>query len=264
MARPVNLPMHMLMRTVARATCLLVCVLFAALGSPAAEPAIREIVVTNDLVLEKGARLPARLIVRANHVAIDGNGATLAGPGQVGDPKSLELAGVAIWIEGVTGVTLKNIKARGFATGLVLRQAQAVTVSDCDFSDNYHNPKHGWGELPARGGILLEQARHCVFRNNRANRVWDGIHLIDSDDNLIIDNDFSHCSNTCGKLWKSCRNKFLNNNLSYGIRIDRAAGEVHARDSTSVLIETGSDDNYWYGNDISHGGDGVFIRPLNR
>jgi parallel beta-helix repeat protein len=55
----------------------------------------------------------------------------------------------------------------------------------------------------------------------------------------------------------------LSNNLSYGIRIDRAAGEVHARDSTSVLIESGSDGNYWFRNDITYGGDGIFIRVLN-
>ena len=137
-------------------------------------------------------------------------------------------------------------------------------MTHCDFSDNYQNPKHGWGELPPRGGILLERVRLSVFAHNRANRVWDAIHLIESDDNLMEDNDFSHCSNTCAKLWRASRNKFLHNNLSYGIRIDRAAGEVHARDSTCVLIETGSNDNYWYRNDITQGGDGVFIRPLNR
>ena len=237
---------------------------FIAESMPAAEAPLREIVVTNDLILAKAARLSARLIVRASHVTIDGAGATLTGPAQMGDSKSFEEAGAGILIEGATDVKLKNLKALGFATGLVIRQARAVAVMSCDFSDNYHNPKHGWGELPARGGILVSDSRHCVFRENRANRVWDGIHLIDSDDNLITDNDFSDCSNTCAKLWRSSRNKFLKNNLSYGIRIDRAANEVHARDSTCVLIETGSDDNYWYRNDITHGGDGVFIRPLNR
>jgi parallel beta-helix repeat protein len=236
-------------------------------GAPvatAAEPTVREIVVTNDLTLPKGATLSARLLVRASQVTIDGNGATLVGPGRAGDPRSLEAAGAGVLLEGASGVTLKGLRARGFATGLVLRHARAVTVSGCDFSDNYHHPKHGWGELPPRGGILVTGSRHCVFRNNRANRVWDGLHLVDSDDNLITDNDFSDCSNTCAKLWKSSRNKFLQNNLSRGIRIDRAADEVHARDSTGVLLETGSDDNYWYRNDITHGGDGIFIRPLNR
>jgi len=230
----------------------------------AARAALPEIVVTNDLVLEAGAQLSTRLIVRASHVTIDGAGATLVGPGKVGEAASLEDAGIGVLLEGTSGVTLKNLKVRGFSTGLVVRQGQGVTVTNCDFSDNYHNPKHGWGELPARGGILVERVRLSVFAHNRANRVWDAIHLIESDDNLVEDNDFSHCSNTCAKLWRASRNKFLHNNLSYGIRIDRAAGEVHARDSTCVLIETGSNDNYWYRNDITQGGDGVFIRPLNR
>jgi parallel beta-helix repeat protein len=237
------------------------------LSTPAVTAAGRgmdEIVVTRDRVLQKDARMSARIIVRASHVTVDGNGATLEGPGQVGDAASLESAGVGLQIEGATDVTVKNLSARGFAIGLLIREADAVTISECNFSDNYHNPGHGWGELPPRGGILLDHVRHSVLRHNRANRVWDGLHLVDSDDNLIADNDFSYCSNTCGKLWKSCRNTFLDNNLSYGIRIDRAAGEVHARDSTGVLIETGSDDNSWYRNDITHGGDGIFIRPLNR
>jgi len=233
-------------------------------GQPANPAEVREIVVTNDLTLPRRAQLPARIMIRASNVTLEGNEATLTGPGRIGDPKSLETAGVGIVIEGVTNVTVKNVRVHGFATGLVLRRSSEITVSFCDFSDNYHNPKHGWGELPPRGGILVADSHHCVFRRNRANRVWDAFHLIGSDDNQITDNDFSDCSNTCAKLWRACRNKFLQNNLSYGIRIDRAAKEVHARDSTCVLIETGSDNNYWFRNNITHGGDGVFIRPLNR
>jgi nitrous oxidase accessory protein NosD len=225
---------------------------------------VPEIVVTNNYVLNSGSQVRARLIVRAGHITIEGNGSALIGPGEIGNVSSLENAGIGILIEGASGVVVRDIAVRGFATGLVLRQVQAACVSGCNFSDNYHNPAQGWGELPPRGGILCEQIRHCVFQQNRANRVWDGLHLIDSDDNLAVDNDFSHCSNTAARLWKSCRNRFLRNNLSYGIRIDRAAGEVHARDSTCVLIETGSDDNYWFGNEIRYGGDGIFIRPLNR
>ena len=224
----------------------------------------REISVTNHLTLPAGASLPARLIVRASHVTIDGAGATLVGPGAVGDTNALAAAGIGVLVEDAIDVTITNLAARGFATGLLIRRAEAVAVRGCDFSDNYHNPGHGWGELPARGGVRLEQARHCVLEHNRANRVWDGLNLIDADDNLVADNDFSECSNTCAKLWHSSRNRFLRNRLAYGLRIDRAAGEVHARDSTGVLIETGSDDNYWYRNDVTHGGDGIFIRPLNR
>ena len=51
----------------------------------------------------------------------------------------------------------------------------------------------------------------------------------------------------------------LKNNLSWGIRIK--PGEVHARDSACVMVQAGSDDNYFADNDITHGGDGVFLRP---
>jgi parallel beta-helix repeat protein len=230
---------------------------------PRASAATSEIVVTNNFVLAPGTNA-LRLIVHASHVTIDGQGSTLQGQGQTNDLKSMESAGIAILIEGASDVTVKNLRVRGFATGLLLRDCQAVSVSTCDFSDNYNNPAHGWGELPPRGGIFCERARYCVIRENQANRVWNALRMVDSDDNLVEKNDFSHCSNTAISLWHSSNNRFLENNLSYGIRIDRAAGEVHARDSTGVLIETGSDNNYWFRNDVTYGGDGIFIRPLNR
>src|SRR5262249_19571939 len=88
------------------------------------------IVVTNDLVLEKGATLKIRLIVRASHVTIDGNGAVFQGPGSLDDLKSLEQAGVGISIEGCTDVTLRNCRARGFATGLRAKDCQGLLVED--------------------------------------------------------------------------------------------------------------------------------------
>ncbi len=236
---------------------------FLLLCWPAAGVEIQEITVTNNFRLPPGTN-SLRLVVRTSHVTIEGKDATLLGSGKPGDLPSLENAGVGVLIEGATDVTINGLRVSGFATGLVIREASAVSVSDCDFSDNYHNPAHGWGELPPRGGIRCERARHCVIRSTHANRVWDALRMIDSDDNHVEDNDFSHCSNTAVSLWHSSRNQFLRNNLSYGIRIDRAAGEVHARDSTGVLIETGSNDNYWFRNDVTYGGDGIFIRPLNR
>jgi hypothetical protein len=50
----------------------------------------------------------------------------------------------------------------------------------------------------------------------------------------------------------------VENDLSWGLRI--APGETHARDSAGLLIESGSDDNSFVGNDVTHGGDGLFIR----
>jgi parallel beta-helix repeat protein len=224
---------------------------------------IRTIVVDRNTTLTPKDVLNSRIVVKASHVVLDGQGLELIGPGKAQDLKTFEGVGPAILVEGCTNVTIKNIKARGFETGLLMRDCKAPVVEKCDFSKNYTNPDFGWGEMPPRGGFILERVQWGVFRNNKANDVWDALSLRGCNDNLFIDNDLSHTTNTCAKLWDSSRNKFLNNDLSYGIRIDRPKGEVHARDSTSVLIESGSNGNYFYRNDIRHGGDGVFIRPLN-
>ncbi|MBN2475283.1 MAG: right-handed parallel beta-helix repeat-containing protein [Pirellulales bacterium] len=233
-----------------------VCLLLASLLTTATA---EEIVVTGDLTLEKNAQLRANLVIRADYVTIDGNGATLLGPGQPGKPDTFQ--GYGIVADGCRGVTLRNIKVKGFAAALVVSDGDHWLVEGCDFSDNYHVPEAGWGNGPRQGGLILTRVRQSVFRDNRANRVWNGLDLDQCSDNLVLDNDFSHCSNVCLKMATSTRNQILDNNLSYGLRI--SPGEVHARDSTCVLIESGSDDNLFRGNDITHGGDGVFIRVLN-
>jgi len=225
--------------------------------------AVDEIAVSRLTALEPGAVVRGRMVIRESNVVIDGRGATLAGPGQEGNPDSLAEAGVGIEAEGVSNVVLKNLRVQGFATGLQAEGCSNWVIEGCDFSNNYHNPQFGWGEMPDRGGIVLVRCRDFVLRGNRASRVWNGLSLTRCSNCVVDANDLSHCSNVCAKLWESSRNAFTDNNLSYGIRIDREAGEVHARDSTCVLIESGSNDNTFTRNDIRYGGDGVFIRVLN-
>lgn len=198
------------------------------------------------------------IVITASNITLDGRGAWLVGSRQ---GPAREFQGTAVSAEGVSGVTLRNLRARGWETGLSIRHGRDWLVENCDFSDNFHDPDFGWGENGRRGGIVAERVSNSVFRGNRANRVWDACVLVGCHDNTIQNNDFSHASNTCLKLWNSRRNRILQNNLSYGIRIK--PGEVHARDSAGVLIESGSDDNYFLQNNCTYGGDGIFIRVLN-
>ena len=226
--------------------------------SPAPSATSKDILeITRDTTLDPKKTYGA-IVVKASNVTIDGRGAWLIGAGE-GSPK--EFRGTAVSAAGVSNVTLKNIKAKGWETGLKIVDGSGWTIETCDFSDNFHDPAFGWGENGRRGGIVLERVHKSTLTKNRANRVWDACVLVDSDDNTLVENDFSHTSNTCLKLWHASSNTVTNNNLSYGIRID--PGEVHARDSTSVLIESGSNKNHFVENDCTHGGDGIFIRVLN-
>ena len=215
--------------------------------------------ITRSLTLPKDVVLTTPLVIRASHIVVDGNGATLQGPGEPG--KKATFQGTGITADGCSKVTIKNLTVRGFERGLAASNGEGWHIENCDFSDNYHDPDFGWGDYRRVGGMILTAMNGCTIRACRANRVWNGLDLWRCNRNTIEKNDFSHCSNVCLKLWTSSQNQVLENNLSYGIRI--RPGEVHARDSTCVLIESGSDGNYFFKNDITHGGDGLFIRVLN-
>src|SRR5262245_12442629 len=119
------------MRTLAAG--LIVCL---SLSAARAEE-LQTITVTEDLTLEAGQTLSARLVIAADHVLIDGQGALLQGPGTPGEPESF--AGVAIEARGCRGVTIKNLRARGFQAGLEAQDGAAWTIEGCDFSGNYHD-----------------------------------------------------------------------------------------------------------------------------
>lgn len=134
-------------------------------------------------------------------------------------------------------------------------------IKYCDFSDCFTDPSWGWDDHGFHGGILSDHMHKCCISNCKATNVWDALNMRYSNDNRIYNNNFSHTSDTGLKLWNSCRNEIYDNDFSYGIRID--PGEVHARDSSGVLIESGSNDNIFKRNNMTYGGDGLFISVLN-
>lgn len=220
-------------------------------------------VITQDVTFEPGTYAFPQgegITISADDITIDGNGAILMGPGQVElGPESY--AGVGCGSRGCKGVTLRNLRIRGFQMGLFIEDCECWVIADNDFSSNYHDPDYGWGDGPNYGGVLLVRTQKTTLRKNRGQNNWNGLELRYSHGNVICQNDFSHSSNVCLKLWHASDNLISDNNFSYGLRI--SPGEVHARDSTSLLVESGSNDNKFLRNDFTHGGDGIFIRVLN-
>jgi parallel beta-helix repeat protein len=215
------------------------------------------LVITTNTILDP-AKTYGRIVIKASNITIDGRGASIVG---LTKGNANKYKGVGISATGVSGVTLRNVRVKGWEIGLKVVDGSHWTIEHCDFSDNFHDPDFGWGDQGREGGIVLERVSHSTLRHNKANHVWDACCLVDSDDNTVEQNDFSHTSNTCLSLWTACRNTVRKNNLSWGIRIK--PGETHARDSACLLVESGSNDNRFLNNDITHGGDGVFVRSLN-
>ncbi|MZQ86102.1 PKD domain-containing protein [Paenibacillus sp. 5J-6] len=219
-------------------------------------------VITEDVIFEPGEYVFSDglgLIVAGDGISIDGNGAIIRGRGREGNIHTY--SGIGLLASGISHVTVKNTTIRGFQTGMKVMNGSNWTILNNDLSYNYSDPDYGWGDGEPFGAIHLESVTHSTIKGNKGNYNWNGLHLKNCEINVIEHNDMSHCTNVCLKLWRSSNNTFSNNNFSYGIRI--APGEVHARDSTSALIESGSNKNRFYANDFTYGGDGVFIRSLN-
>lgn len=215
-------------------------------------------VITEDTTLAPGAYdfpTGAGITIAASDITLNGNGAILRGPGHN------KYAGTGVRAEGMSGVRVTGLSVAGFELAMHVTSGDHWMISDNDFTGNYTDPDYGWGDGKLVGALLLERVHHSTIAHNVAHQNWNGLALHYSDDNVVRDNDFSHCTNVCLKLWSASGNTIVNNNFSHGIRV--AFGETHARDSTSALLESGSNHNRVIGNDFTHGGDGVFIRSLN-
>ncbi|NQT59991.1 MAG: right-handed parallel beta-helix repeat-containing protein [Bacteroidetes bacterium] len=176
--------------------------------------------------------------------------------------KYTEYRGTAIRMENCRNITLRNFSAKGFSTGLIMKNCENCTIEGNDFSENYNDTEYGWGDgIVEYGGIILKDSHHNILLSNRADKVWNGLSLTRSNGNFVRNNTMSYCSNVCLKMSNACDNAIEDNNFSWGLRI--YSGEVHARDSVSCLMENGSNRNVISRNDFSYGGDGIFIRVLN-
>ncbi|SFS50110.1 right-handed parallel beta-helix repeat-containing protein [Paenibacillus sp. BC26] len=199
------------------------------------------------------------IIVAGNGISINGNGAIIRGRGKEG--KKFSYSGIGLFASGFNNVTVKDLTMSGFQVGMKIMNGMNWTIMGNDLTGNYTDPDFGWGDGEAYGALYLEGVSHSLITGNKGNNVWNGLNLKYSDNNVVTENEMSHCTNVCLKLWGSSNNDISNNVMNYGIRI--SPGEVHARDSSSVLIENGSNDNKFMFNNFTHGGDGVFIRSLN-
>lgn len=219
------------------------------------------------------------IYICANNITIHGNGSVLIGGkeetssenGTSNDEfsygygnmidQSLAYYGHGIHMEQVKHVVIDGLQVRGFVNGLYMENCEYCQIKNNDFSYNYDNKTWGWEEHVDAGGIVMINSHHNVLAFNKANNVWSALVMRYTNDNDIRNNDFSHTSNVGLRCWGASYNLIEDNDFSWGIR--KAPNEVHARDSSCVLIESGSHHNIFRRNDMRYGGDGLFIRSLN-
>lgn len=217
----------------------------------------------------------AAIVIRGDGITVDFTGVTLLGaaPGALPDRGS----GVAIRIEGGSGITVRNATIRGYRIGILAEGTRGLTLTGNDASHNwkprlyslieheslvdwlsYHqNDKNEWHRYGA--GFYLAGVTGGVIRGNTVEQGMNGLLLARSDSLRIQDNRFSFNSGLGIGLYRSSDNVIVNNRLEFNVRGYSHGFYRRGQDSAALLLYEQSNRNLVAWNAATHGGDGLFL-----
>ena len=215
------------------------------------------------------------IVVRGDGITLDLTGVRLDGLSPDADPD--QAAGIAILVDGGTGVTIRGAWIRGYRFGVVARGARDLSILDSDLSYgwkprlfslvgheslvdwlSYHwNEEREWMRFGA--AIYLEDVRGGVVRGNRAVQGMNGLLMSYSDSVRVEANDFSYNSGLGIGLYHSSRNVIVRNRLDFDVRGYSEGFYQRGQDSAGLLVYAQSSHNVVAYNSATHSGDGFFL-----
>src|SRR5690349_20585529 len=140
-------------------------------------------VLTGSGVFPRGAhRLPSSdldhpaIVIRASNVTIDFAGATLLGAPASADPDSF--TGVGVLVDGGENVTIRNVTARGYKVGVLVRRSRRVHITGSDLSYNWESRLYSLVEHES----LVDWLSYHHNEKDEWLAGGAGIYVADSDD----------------------------------------------------------------------------------
>ena len=184
--------------------------------------------------------------------------------------------GVAVLIEG-KNVTIKNLKANGYKIALMARSVEGIVIENSDLSYNYRprlnssqekedisdwmsyhqNEKDEW--LRYGAAIYLKQCNNAIVRNCKVTGGQNALLLNSCNDGSYYNNDFSFNSGIGIGMYRSSRNKIMHNRMVFNVRGYSHGVYNRGQDSAGILVYEQSNNNLFYRNNVTHGGDGFFF-----
>ncbi|HET9429931.1 MAG TPA: right-handed parallel beta-helix repeat-containing protein, partial [Chitinophagaceae bacterium] len=215
------------------------------------------------------------ILIEGNDIVVDFNNAELRGSNRFKNPDAF--AGLALLIRNSKNVTIKNLKAAGYKVALLANGVENLTLENCDFSYNYrkrlnsgqdkedvsdwmsyhHNENDEW--LRYGAAIYLRECQFFIIRNCRVTGGQNALMMTESNDGMIYNNDFSFNSGIGIGMYRSNRNKVLYNRVIFNVRGYSHGIYNRGQDSAGILVYEQSSNNLFYKNNVTHGGDGLFL-----
>jgi parallel beta-helix repeat protein len=171
------------------------------------------------------SNLTAAFVIQKNGVVIDGNGFSLIGNYTRSRPKN-----AAVYLEGLTNVTIKNLSIDDFRYGIYLENSSFNTIENNVLS------RHGDGIVLDHGCI-----NNSILRNNLSSISANSFFLGESSNNIVAYNKVAGSGNILDS-YDASNNQILNNQLSTS----------RPMVSRGVCIGGGSNNNIIRGNEGSY------------
>lgn len=215
------------------------------------------------------------ILIEGNNIIVDFNNAELAGTRDAGSPD--RFTGIGILVQNSKHVTIRNLKARGFKIALLALHTEQLTLENCDLSYNYRprlnstqekedlsdwmsyhqNDKDEWMRYGA--AIYLRDCNGAIIRDCEVTGGQNALMMTECNDGLIYNNDFSFNSGIGIGLYRSSRNSILYNRIIFNVRGYSHGVYNRGQDSAGLLVYEQSSGNLFYKNNVTHGGDGLFL-----
>lgn len=221
-------------------------------------------VISRNLSLKPGVYvLPRGLTITADHITLDGNGATLVG---------ISREGAGITVSGRQGVSIRNLRVRDYEHGIRASQCHDLTVEDCDISSTAEVAPNTdfldiWRPVsdPYGAGILLDRVEDSQVRGNRLMHQMNGLLTYHCRSLIVSHNVASYNSGFGFHLYGTSDSLFEANNADFCCRYQpRGEGWGHlGADAAGFLIIAGASRNRFVRNVARLGGDGFFLAGLN-
>ncbi len=217
----------------------------------------------------------AVIIIEGNNLVIDFNNAELRGSNK--NKKPDEFSGVAILIRKSKNVVVKNLKASGYKVALRAINVEKLSLENCDFSYNYrprlnstqekedisdwmsyhHNESDEW--LRYGAAMYLRGCNFVTIRNCKVTGGQNALMLVECNDGMVYNNDFSFNSGIGIGMYRSSRNSIMHNRVIFNVRGYSHGVYNRGQDSAGILVYEQSNNNLFYKNNVTHGGDGFFL-----
>jgi parallel beta-helix repeat protein len=235
------------------------------------------VTIKKELYRFKGFDDPGKgvIVISGKHIVVDFNGAVLQGSPD--DTRPDAFYGVALYIKEGTDVTIKNARIRGYKIAMLGRDAQRLTIENCDLSNNfrqhlnsdrfredlsdwqsYHNnEKDQWMRFGA--GIYLRDCDSITIKDNVITQGQCGLMMTHCNRGLVYNNNFSFNSGIGIGMYRSSYNRVMNNKLDWNIRGFSDGYYYRGQDAAAILVYEQSSHNVFAYNSATHSGDGFFL-----